>query len=61
MKRFTYDGPVMVFDRCVGNWRGETMAESERKAKSNLVYQYKKRNNLVPSAKIDLPGNVIPV
>ena len=58
-RRYQYDGPVMVFGRCVANhWRGETVAESAAKAKSNLVYQYKTQNNLVAGAKVTLPGEV---
>lgn len=55
--KYTYDGPVMEFDRCVtDHWKGETMAISEKKAKSNLIYQYKKKNNRVVGTKITLPG-----
>lgn len=57
---FTYDGPVMIFNRCVANhWKGATMAVSPEKAKSNLIYQYKKKNNLTASTKVTLPGKVI--
>ena len=46
MNKYSYNGPVMEFDRCIANkWQGETMAVSEKKAKSNLVYQFKKKNN----------------
>jgi hypothetical protein len=49
----------MIFETCVCNhWKGETCAVSESKAKSNLAYQYKKNNNLVASAKVNLPGKV---
>lgn len=59
MNRYIYDGPVMVFDQCVENkWHGETIAPSEKKARSNLVYQWKKRNNKVASTKVTLPGKV---
>jgi hypothetical protein len=34
------------------------MATSEKKAKSNLAYRYKLDNNLIPSAKIILPGKI---
>lgn len=58
-RKYKYDGPVMVFGQCVAShWRGETTAESESKAKSNLAYQYKSQNNLVPGAKVTLPGEV---
>jgi hypothetical protein len=49
----------MEFDRCIANkWQGETMAISEKKAKSNLVYQFKKKNNRTAATRISLPGNV---
>ena len=44
--KYIYDGPVLEFGTCVADhWRGETMAPSENKARSNLKYQYKKQNN----------------
>ena len=59
MDKYVYDGPIMIFDRCVAsNWHGETFAESLKKAKSNLAYQCKKACGLIPSAKITLPGKV---
>ncbi len=59
MNQYLYDGPVMEFGTCVSNrWQGTTYAVSERKARSNLVYQFKKKNNRVPGAKITLPGEV---
>lgn len=59
MNKYSYNGPVMEFDRCIANkWQGETMAVSEKKAKSNLVYQFKKKNNRTATTRISLPGNV---
>lgn len=60
MNRYTYDGPVMEFDVCVAhNWKASTYAVSEKKAKSNLAYQFKKKNNKVPNTQIRLPGNLV--
>jgi hypothetical protein len=59
MNRYAYNGPVLIFGKCVANWKGETVADSEKKAKSNLTYQYKTKNKLVPSAKVHLPGELI--
>lgn len=59
MAKYFYDGPVTVFGKCVGNWRGETIAPSESKARSNLAYQFKKQNNRVASAVVELPGKLI--
>lgn len=62
MNKYSYDGPVMEFDRCVANrWQGETMALSESKARSNLAYQYKKKNNRIPAVKVTLPGKIVMV
>lgn len=60
MRLYVYDGPVVEFDRCVENrWHGETIAPSERKAKSNLCYQWKKKNNRVAGTKVSLPNKLI--
>ena len=60
MNKYTYNGPVMEFDTCIAyNWQASTYAESERKAKSNMIYQFKKKNNRVPGTKISLPGKVV--
>lgn len=60
MNRYVYDGPVMEFDTCVAhNWKASTYAVSEKKAKSNLAYQFKKQNNMVPNSKITLPGPIV--
>ena len=60
MKQYLYDGPVMEFDRCIANrWKASTYAVSEKKARSNLTYQYKKRNNMIPNTMITLPGQLI--
>lgn len=57
--QYSYNGPVMEFDRCVANrWKGSTYAPSEKKAKSNLAYQFKKETGKVPRAKITLPGKL---
>lgn len=62
MNQYTYDGPVMEFDICVANrWKGSTYAVSEKKARTNLAYQYKKKNNRMPGTKITLPGEIIKV
>ena len=58
-KQYSYDGPVMEFERCVANnWHGTTYAVSEKKARSNLVYQYKRDNGKIPATRISLPGKI---
>ena len=59
MHKYVYDGPVMIFDTCVAShWKAETMADSEKKARSNLAYQFKKKNNRVTGTKVTLPGEI---
>ena len=59
MNRYSYSGPVMEFDRCVSdNWKGTTYAVSEKKAKSNLAYQFKKQNNRIAATRMSLPGKL---
>ena len=42
-KRYSYDGAVRSFDDILSvKWRGQTFAESEKKARSNLGYQFRK-------------------
>lgn len=60
MNQYIYDGPVVVFGTCVMNrWQASTCAVSEKKARSNLAYQFKKKTNRVPEAKITLPGKLL--
>lgn len=62
MHKYYYDGPVLEFNTCVADhWKGETIAPSEQKARCNLAYQFKKKNNRAAGAKITLPGKLIVV
>lgn len=57
--KYIYNGPVMEFDRLLAtNWRAETFAVSERKARSNLAYQFKKNNSRAVYTKIKFPGKL---
>lgn len=57
MDIYTYEGPVMEYERCVQHfWKAETTASSEAKARSNLSYRWKKENGRVPRVKVTLPG-----
>lgn len=59
MPRYSYSGPVMEFNTLLTDiWEGETFASSERKARSNLAYQFKKANNRIAGSKITLPGKL---
>lgn len=58
-KLYVYDGPVMEFETCIAHrWRASTYATTEKKARSNLAYQFKKKNNRNANARIVLPGDI---
>ena len=60
MKMYSYEGPVMEFNRCIANkWSGSTYAVTEKKARNNLAYQFKKEYERSPNAKITLPGKIV--
>ena len=60
MNAYFYAGPVMLFNSCVTSlWKASTHAVSEKKARSNLVYQFKKKYNYGVNTKISLPGKII--
>lgn len=60
MALYSYNGPVLEFDRIVtNNWQAQTYATSEAKARSNLAYQFKKTNGKVARTKITLPGKIV--
>lgn len=60
MALYSYDGVVLEFDKIVANhWKGQTYAVSEAKARSNLVFQFKKETGRVPRTKITLPGKIV--
>ena len=59
MKLYHYNGPVLEFDKIVANhWSASTRAESEKKARSNLAYQFKMKNGKVPRSMITIPGKL---
>ena len=59
MKLYSYDGPVLEFDKIVSNhWKASTYAETEKKARSNLAYQYKKQYGKTPHSKVTIPGKL---
>lgn len=59
MTLYSYDGPVLEFDKIVANhWCAETYAVSESKARSNLAFQFKKETGRVPRTKITIPGKL---
>lgn len=59
MKLYSYDGPVLEFERIIANhWKASTHAESEKKARCNLAYQFKTQYGRVPRSKITVPGKL---
>lgn len=60
MKLYTYDGPVLSGFKALltDKWHGETWASSAEKARVNLAYRFKTANNMLPTVKILLPGNI---
>ena len=62
MALYSYDGPVLEFDRIIANhWKSSTYAETEAKARCNLAYQFKKQYGRVPRSKITVPGKLIAI
>lgn len=60
MKLYSYNGPVMEFDRIVANhWNATTRAETEKKARSNLAHQFKMETGRACNSKITVPGKLI--
>lgn len=56
---YSYNGPVMEFDKCISNnWQASTYASSEKKARSNLTFRFKKENGKRTGTKIILPGKI---
>ena len=59
MNLYAYNGPVLEFDRIVADhWIASTRAESEKKARCNLAYQFKMQSGRVPRCKITIPGKL---
>lgn len=59
MDLYIYEGAVMEFDKCIDPyWRAETYAASEKKARANLAYRYRKEHGRVANTKITLPGKI---
>lgn len=60
MGRYRYCGPVKEFDTIINNkWEATTKAPSESKARSNLVFRYKREHGRTADSKITLPGKII--
>lgn len=59
MNLYFYEGPVLEFEKVVANnWTSKTLAESEKKARCNLAYQFKMQSGKTPRSKITIPGKL---
>lgn len=60
MPTYSYNGPVEMYGKCICDvYKAETTAPSLSKARSNLVYRFKKENGLETHVKISLPGKIV--
>jgi hypothetical protein len=60
MALYSYNGPVLEFDKIVSNnWQAQTYATSEAKARSNLAFQFKTKYGKERRTKITLPGKIV--
>lgn len=56
---YSYNGPILEFDRVIADhWNASTRAESEKKARCNLAYQFKMQSGRSPQSKISIPGKI---
>lgn len=54
---YEFNGAVRLFDRIIApNFTAQTTASSVQKARSNIVYRYKRDNGYAKTAKISLIG-----
>lgn len=59
MNHYKYKGPVLCFGNTVASqWEGETYAQTESKARSNLAYQYRQETRLTVNSRITVPGKL---
>lgn len=60
MNQYSYEGPVLEFGTCVAyRWKASTYAVSEKKARCNLTYQFKKQHSRFVGTNISLPGKIM--
>lgn len=56
---YTFNGAVWLYKTLVASsCRAQTRASSEKKARANIAYQYKKANNLADYVKVTLEGKL---
>lgn len=60
MKKYRFKGSVFLFNLMIKqNWIGETLAKTEKKAMSNLLYNAKTQMGYLPSANLRLEGKLM--
>ncbi len=58
-KLYTYCGAVFKYDQLVADsWFGQTQAASEKQARSNLAYQFRKIMGYSPAVPLRLTGRL---
>lgn len=55
---YKYDGVVTQFGKIIDTFTQCTQAVSEARAKANLAFVYKRKHELLPNAKIELPDRL---
>lgn len=59
MNLYYYNGPVLEFNKIIAShWSASTRAHSEKKARSNLAYQFKMEYGREAQSKITVPGKL---
>lgn len=61
MNKYSYNGPVMMGDKYIGMFKGETIASSEASARRTFIRQCKKKCNIPDNVNIKLAGRIIKV
>lgn len=60
MNKYSYYGPVLEFGVVVSeNFSATTWAPSPKKAKNNIIFQFKKATGRMPSTKINLVNDIV--
>lgn len=59
MNLYVYKGSVKNFDTVVQrDWEGRTMATTEKRARTNLAFQWKRQHGRSPNYNVTLPGEI---
>lgn len=59
-KTYSYNGPVMGRDGILdSNWKAETRAGTEKRAKKNLIEKYRKEHDVARDQEVILPAKAV--